>query len=246
MIARKTTFHRIERERPAPFRMVLRWPRVTRIGSPPHPRPADRGGTPGPRGPTDARPPPQPRRGASRSPLRAPARSRPGVWRLGARLPPGPRRPPHAQGALGGGRGPDASGACAAGPPPAPPPGSRPPRDGPALGRDARVAPSRRQATGVAPRAGPPRPPGPLSPSGHARRALGDGSGRRKHPDPRRVAPSPHPHGWRRSLCRATLHHVIRWNVEKLPLYLGFFAFVHNARKRGKALLHALIALLVK
>jgi len=32
---------------------------------------------------------------------------------------------------------------------------------------------------------------------------------------------------------------------EKLPLYLGFFEFVHNARKRGKALLHALIELLV-
>ena len=32
---------------------------------------------------------------------------------------------------------------------------------------------------------------------------------------------------------------------EKLPLYLGFFEFVHNARKRGKALLGALIELLV-
>jgi transposase len=32
---------------------------------------------------------------------------------------------------------------------------------------------------------------------------------------------------------------------EKLPLYLGFFEFVHNVRKRGKALLGALIALLV-
>jgi len=30
----------------------------------------------------------------------------------------------------------------------------------------------------------------------------------------------------------------------KLPLYLGFFEFVHNARKRGKALLQALIELL--
>jgi len=29
-------------------------------------------------------------------------------------------------------------------------------------------------------------------------------------------------------------------------LYLGFFAFVHNVRKRGKALLGALIALLVR
>ena len=32
---------------------------------------------------------------------------------------------------------------------------------------------------------------------------------------------------------------------EKLPLYLGFFEFVHNVRKRGKALLGALLELLV-
>ena len=32
---------------------------------------------------------------------------------------------------------------------------------------------------------------------------------------------------------------------DKLPLYLGFFQFVHNARRRGKALLGALIAALV-
>ena len=32
---------------------------------------------------------------------------------------------------------------------------------------------------------------------------------------------------------------------EKLPLYLGFFEFVYNVRKRGKALLGALIELLV-
>ena len=32
---------------------------------------------------------------------------------------------------------------------------------------------------------------------------------------------------------------------EKLPLYLGFFEFVHNARRRGKALLGALLAVLV-
>jgi hypothetical protein len=32
---------------------------------------------------------------------------------------------------------------------------------------------------------------------------------------------------------------------EQLPLYLGFFEFVHNVRKRGKALLPALIELLV-
>ena len=32
---------------------------------------------------------------------------------------------------------------------------------------------------------------------------------------------------------------------EKLPLYLGFFEFVHNARRRGKALLHTLLAVLI-
>jgi hypothetical protein len=32
---------------------------------------------------------------------------------------------------------------------------------------------------------------------------------------------------------------------EQLPVYLGFFAFVHNVCKRGKALLPALIELLV-
>jgi len=33
--------------------------------------------------------------------------------------------------------------------------------------------------------------------------------------------------------------------AEKLPLYLGFFEFVHNARRRGKALLGARLAILV-
>ena len=32
---------------------------------------------------------------------------------------------------------------------------------------------------------------------------------------------------------------------EKLPLYLGFFEFVHNAGKRGNALLASLVGLLV-
>lgn len=32
---------------------------------------------------------------------------------------------------------------------------------------------------------------------------------------------------------------------EKLPIYLGFFEFVHNVRKRGKALLGSLVQLLV-
>ena len=32
---------------------------------------------------------------------------------------------------------------------------------------------------------------------------------------------------------------------EKLPLYRGFFQFVHNARRRGKALLGSLVAALV-
>ena len=33
---------------------------------------------------------------------------------------------------------------------------------------------------------------------------------------------------------------------EKLPFYLGFFEFVHNVGKRGKSLLHSLIATMVK
>jgi transposase-like protein len=33
---------------------------------------------------------------------------------------------------------------------------------------------------------------------------------------------------------------------EELPLYLGFFEFVHNVRKRGRALLGALVGLLLK
>jgi transposase-like protein len=32
---------------------------------------------------------------------------------------------------------------------------------------------------------------------------------------------------------------------EKLPLYLGFFQFVHSTRRRGKALLSSLIEALV-
>lgn len=32
---------------------------------------------------------------------------------------------------------------------------------------------------------------------------------------------------------------------DKLPLYLDFFRFVHSARRRGKALLGALVAALV-
>jgi transposase-like protein len=47
------------------------------------------------------------------------------------------------------------------------------------------------------------------------------------------------------SLLRSWLRPHRGISQEKLPLYLGFFECVHNARKRGKALLHALIELLV-
>jgi transposase len=47
------------------------------------------------------------------------------------------------------------------------------------------------------------------------------------------------------SLLRSWLRPHRGISQEKLPLYLGFFEFVHNVRKRGKALLGALIALLV-
>jgi transposase-like protein len=47
------------------------------------------------------------------------------------------------------------------------------------------------------------------------------------------------------SLLRSWLRPHRGISQEKLPLYLGFFECVHNIRQRGKALLHALIELLV-
>ena len=47
------------------------------------------------------------------------------------------------------------------------------------------------------------------------------------------------------SLLRSWLRPHRGISQDKLPLYLGFFQFVHNARRRGKALLGALIAALV-
>jgi transposase len=47
------------------------------------------------------------------------------------------------------------------------------------------------------------------------------------------------------SLLRSWLRPHRGISQEKLPLYLGFFEFVHNARRRGKALLAALLAVLV-
>ena len=47
------------------------------------------------------------------------------------------------------------------------------------------------------------------------------------------------------SLLRSWLRPHRGISQEKLPIYLGFFEFVHNARRRGKALLGALIAALV-
>ena len=48
------------------------------------------------------------------------------------------------------------------------------------------------------------------------------------------------------SLLRSWLRPHRGVSQEKLPLYLGFFEFVHNVRKRGKALIHTLMELLVK
>jgi transposase len=48
------------------------------------------------------------------------------------------------------------------------------------------------------------------------------------------------------SLLRSWLRPHRGISQEKLPLYLGFFEFVHNARKRGKALLSSLVFLLLK
>ncbi len=47
------------------------------------------------------------------------------------------------------------------------------------------------------------------------------------------------------SLLRCWLRPHRGISQEKLPLYLGFFEFVHNVRKRGKALLHSLIQVLI-
>jgi transposase len=47
------------------------------------------------------------------------------------------------------------------------------------------------------------------------------------------------------SLLRSWLRPHRGISQERLPLYLGFFEFVHNVRRRGRALLGSLIALLV-
>jgi transposase-like protein len=47
------------------------------------------------------------------------------------------------------------------------------------------------------------------------------------------------------SLLRSWLRPHRGISQEKLPLYLGFFEFVHNAKKRGKALLCALLETLL-
>jgi len=47
------------------------------------------------------------------------------------------------------------------------------------------------------------------------------------------------------SLLRSWLRPHRGLSQESLPWYLGFFEFVHNARRRGRALLHSLVAVLV-
>lgn len=47
------------------------------------------------------------------------------------------------------------------------------------------------------------------------------------------------------SLLRSWLRPHRGISQEKLPLYLGFFQFIHNAKCRGKALLGTLVATLV-
>ncbi len=48
------------------------------------------------------------------------------------------------------------------------------------------------------------------------------------------------------SLLRSWLRPHRGISQEKLPLYLGFFEFVHNIRRRGEALLESLVGLLLK
>ncbi|SER87136.1 hypothetical protein SAMN04244573_04491, partial [Azotobacter beijerinckii] len=47
------------------------------------------------------------------------------------------------------------------------------------------------------------------------------------------------------SLLRSWLRPHRGLSQEKLPLYLGFFQFVHNARIRGKGLLQTLLRVLL-
>ena len=47
------------------------------------------------------------------------------------------------------------------------------------------------------------------------------------------------------SLLRSWLRPHRGISQEKLPLYLGFFEFIHNVRARGKSVLGALLGLLV-
>jgi transposase-like protein len=47
------------------------------------------------------------------------------------------------------------------------------------------------------------------------------------------------------SLLRSWLRPHRGISQERLPLYLGLFEFIHNVRRRGKALLHSLIEVLV-
>ena len=48
------------------------------------------------------------------------------------------------------------------------------------------------------------------------------------------------------SLLRSWLRPHRGISQEKLPLYLGFFEFIHNVRKRGQALLEPLLSLLLQ
>ncbi len=47
------------------------------------------------------------------------------------------------------------------------------------------------------------------------------------------------------SLLRSWLRPHRGLSQEKLPLYLGFFEYVHNAKRRGKALLESLMGVLL-
>ncbi len=47
------------------------------------------------------------------------------------------------------------------------------------------------------------------------------------------------------SLLRSWLRPHRGISQDKLPWYLGFFEFIHNVRRRGKALLHSLLSILV-
>ena len=141
--------------------MVLSSQRVTPLVAHPLPKPDDLGGTPGHNGPTAARPAHYHRRFSERSALLSAAEGWHGLWRMRARLPPGPRLSAHTQGALSRGRMPAAPLAFCPGPP-----GWRPQLAAPMSHGSCRVHRPAAFSLALPPEASCQGPGGPVSPPG--------------------------------------------------------------------------------